>query len=153
MKPIDFAKAAGVAVALLVLNVLIATLVILFYSLVIEPGHPSEFYNAAALRIAPWCSHIFGTALFFGAGWLCARRRPDRNGFLFAAAFTVLYGIIDAIIGVGSSTPSMVGQGRDYIVSASKPAVMVRQQLSSDTCATTYNYAPYTYPHPLALIQ
>jgi hypothetical protein len=70
--------------------------VILFYSFVIEPGHPSEFYNEAALRIAPWCSHIFGTALFFGAGWLCTRRRPERNGLLFAAVFTLFYAIIDA---------------------------------------------------------
>lgn len=95
MKAIDFAKAAGVAVAVLVLNVLIAILVVLGYSIFIEPGHPHEFYNAAALRIAPWCSHIFGTALFFGAGYLFARRRPERNGLLFAAVFTVLYAIID----------------------------------------------------------
>lgn len=96
MKPIDFAKAAGVAVAVLVINVLIAILVVLVYRFGIEPGHPSEFYDAAAQRIAPWCSHIAGTALFFGAGCLFARRRPDRNGFLFALAFTVLYAVIDA---------------------------------------------------------
>ena len=95
MKPIDFAKAAGVAIVVLVLNVLIAVLVIFAYSIFIEPGHPPEFYNAAALRIAPWCSHIFGTALFFAAGYLFARRRPERNGLLFAVAFTVLYAIID----------------------------------------------------------
>ena len=94
MQPIDFAKAAGVAIAVLVLSVLIAVLAVFGYSL-IEPGHPNEFYDAAALRIAPWCSHIAGTALFFAAGYLCARRRPERSGFLFAIAFTVLYVIID----------------------------------------------------------
>ena len=96
MGPIDFAKAAGVAIAVLVLNVLIAILVVLGYRIFIEPGRPSEFYDAAALRIAPWCSHIAGTALFFGAGYLFAKRRPQRNGFLFATTFTAIYAIIDA---------------------------------------------------------
>jgi hypothetical protein len=95
MQPIDFAKAAGVATVVLALNVLIAVLVVTGYSILIAPGHPREFYDAAALRIAPWCSHIAGTALFFGAGYLFARRRPERNDFLFASAFTVLYAIID----------------------------------------------------------
>ena len=96
MKPIDFAKAVGVAVALLAINLLFAILVVVVYSFLIEPGHPREFYDEAAKRIAPWCSHIAGTALFLGAGYLFAKRLPNRNGFLFAATFTVLYAIIDA---------------------------------------------------------
>jgi hypothetical protein len=96
MKLIDFAKAAGIAVALLVLNVLIAILIVLGYRFFIEPGHPDAFYEEAALRIAPWCSHIFGTALFLGAGYLFTKRNPQRNGFLFALTFTVFYAIIDA---------------------------------------------------------
>ena len=96
MKPIDFAKAAGVAIAILALNIVIAILVVLAYSVFIEPGHPREFYDEAALRIAPWSSHIAGTALFFGAGYLLTKRRPQRNGLLFAAVFTVLYAIIDS---------------------------------------------------------
>ena len=98
MKPIDYAKAAGVALLLLVLNVLLSIPVILFYSLVIDPGHPPEYYNKAALRIAPWCSHITGTFLFFLAGYFLAKRRPGRNGFLFAATFTGLYAFIDAAV-------------------------------------------------------
>ena len=96
MLPIDFVKAAAVAIAVLALNVLIAVLVVLAYSVFIEPGHPKEFYDEAALWIAPWCSHIVGTALFFGASYLFARRRPERNGLLFVAVFTVLYAVIDA---------------------------------------------------------
>jgi len=55
----------------------------------------------------------------------------------------------DAAIAVGSQTPSLVMQGRDYFVSASQPANLLRQEVSTDTCGTTYSYAPYTYPHPL----
>jgi hypothetical protein len=104
MKPIDFVKAVGIAIAVLVVNVLIAILVMLVDALVVEPGHPREFYDAAAQRIAPWCSHIAGTALFLGAGYLFARLRPDRNGFLFVLAVTVSYAIIDsATVGFGVS--------------------------------------------------
>jgi hypothetical protein len=96
MKPIDYARAAGVATGLLVVNVLIAILAVVVYSYLIEPGHPKEFYDAAALWIAPWSSHIAGTALFLGAGYLFARRRPERNPYLFAVAVTMLYAIIDS---------------------------------------------------------
>ena len=48
------------------------------------------------MKIAPWCSHIAGTALFFVASYFLTARRPDRNGPLFAAAVTLFYAIIDA---------------------------------------------------------
>lgn len=96
MKPLDYVKAVGVAFALLVVNVLIAILVVTFYAFVIEPGHPSEFYEEAAKRIAPWCSHIAGTALFFVAAWFFTARRPDRNAYLFAIIVTLFYALIDA---------------------------------------------------------
>ena len=96
MKPVDYDKAAGVGFLLLVLNVLLSIPVILFYSWFIDPGHPREYYDKAALRIAPWCSHITGTALFFVAGYLYTKRRPERNGLQFAAAFTAFYALIDA---------------------------------------------------------
>jgi hypothetical protein len=96
MKPWDYAKAVGVALLLLVLNVLLSIPVILFYSLVIDPGHPREYYDKAALKIAPWCSHLTGTALFFIAGYFLTKRKPERNGLSFAVAFTALYALIDA---------------------------------------------------------
>ena len=95
MKPIDFAKAAGVALLILIISVVIAILAVLFYSFFIHPGESKEFYDAAALRIAPWCSHIAGTALFLIAGYFFARRNPQRNPYLFAVTVTVLYIIID----------------------------------------------------------
>lgn len=96
MKSIDYAKAAGIAVALLVVNVLVAILVVTFYAYAVEPGQSREFYEQAAQRIAPWCSHIAGTALFFVALWYLTARKPDRNPYLFAAVVSVLYAFIDA---------------------------------------------------------
>lgn len=96
MQRIDYAKAAGVAIGILALNILVAILAVVVYSYFIEPGHPREFYDEAALWIAPWSCHIAGTALFLGAGYWFAKRRPQRNGFLFAVTFVVLYAVIDA---------------------------------------------------------
>jgi hypothetical protein len=96
MTPRDFVKAAGVAVVLLILNVMVAVAVVLVYSYAIEPGHPREFYDQAALWIAPWGCYFVGTALFLIAGFVFARRQPARNGFLFALAFTAFYTLIDA---------------------------------------------------------
>ena len=95
MKPIDFAKAAGVALVILIINVIISILVVLFYSFFINPGHPRAYYDEAAKWIAPWCSYIGGTALFLIAGYYFARHNPARNPFLFALTFTLLYMIID----------------------------------------------------------
>ena len=96
MKGIDYLKALGVAISLLVVNVIFAILVVAVYAFFIEPGQPDEFYEEAALRIVPWCSNIFGAALFCLAGYLLTRHRPDRNGIQFAAFFTLCYVVIDS---------------------------------------------------------
>lgn len=96
MKFIDLAKAFGIASALLVINVLVAIFVVTVYAYLIEPGHPQEFYEKAAMRIAPLCSHIAGTALFFAAGYFFTRRKPEQNGLMFATVVTGFYAIIDA---------------------------------------------------------
>jgi hypothetical protein len=96
MRQIDFAKAAGAAVGILVLNLLCAVLAVLAYSIFVAPGHPSEYYDAAALWIAPWSAHIAGTLLFLGAGFWFARQARERNGYLFAVVFTALYGVLDS---------------------------------------------------------
>ena len=95
MRPIDFLKALGVAIGLLAVKVLIAILAVAIYAYFIDPGHPHEYYEAAATKIVRWPVHILGTAFFLLAGYLFAKRRPQRNGLLFAAAFTALHMIVD----------------------------------------------------------
>jgi len=47
------------------------------------------------------------------------------------------------------STSSNVIQGRDFFVSATQPARLMRYQVPSDNSTTTYSYTPFQYPHPL----
>jgi hypothetical protein len=94
MKPVDFVKAIGVAFLVLAVDLAVSFLVVTIYAQLIEPGRTQAFYNAAALTIAPWSSHIAGPVIFLGAGYLFGRRRRDRNPLLFAAAFCAAYAVI-----------------------------------------------------------
>jgi hypothetical protein len=96
MKPIDYAKALGVGALLLALNLLLTTIVITLYAFLVAPGHDQAFYNAKALDIAKWSAPIGGALLTFIAGWLLAKRKPERNGLAFIAACWVAYILIDA---------------------------------------------------------
>jgi hypothetical protein len=54
MLPVDFLKAAGIALGLLAINVLIVILAVVAYATLVEPCHPSEHYGEVAKWIAPW---------------------------------------------------------------------------------------------------
>ncbi len=54
----------------------------------------------------------------------------------------------DAAIPVTSGS-LYVQPGRDYLVSTTQPSTLLRQELTSDSSSTIYQYKPYTYPHPL----
>jgi hypothetical protein len=95
MKPLDFAKAAGVALLVLAIDLLIAVGVVFVWGMSFEPGHPQSYYQTAGVPIARSSTRIAGTALIFGAAWLFARRRPQRNGLLFAAALVFFYALLD----------------------------------------------------------
>lgn len=93
MRPIDYLKAAGAALVLMILNVAISFPVVGAWRALFEPTAPP---HEVALRIAPWSSHLVGPVLFFAAAWLLARRRPERNGPVMAAAVCAFYVLIEA---------------------------------------------------------
>ena len=95
MKAPDFVKALGVAIATLAITVAASFPMVGFYAFFIEPGHPQEFYSEAAQWIAPWSSHVLGPLVFFASNYWLARRSPERNAMLFAAATIVLYVMVD----------------------------------------------------------
>ena len=95
MKPTDYAKAAGIAILVLIVDV-IAIGVVSFYAAFLNPGHPKDYYaGAAGISIARRSTRIVGTALMFGTAWLCARRSPNRNAYAFAITLTAVYALLD----------------------------------------------------------
>ena len=95
MKPIDVAKALGVAALILAIDLACAFAAVWFWSLVIAPGHPTSYYVAGATPVATLSTRIVGPALFALMVWRFSRRRPERNPFLFAGTVWVLYLVLD----------------------------------------------------------
>ncbi|HTC44240.1 MAG TPA: hypothetical protein VK696_04245 [Steroidobacteraceae bacterium] len=96
MQAVDFAKAAGIAAAVLILDILLAIGVVFAWSILVAPGHDRAFYATAGIPIALLSTRIMGTALIFAAcGW-SARRNPQRNALLFALIVVIFYALLDA---------------------------------------------------------
>ena len=74
MTAADFGKAAGVALAIMIVNVAISFGVVAVYSIAVDPGHDQAYYEAAAQWIAPLSSIAFGWILFLCASFVLARK-------------------------------------------------------------------------------
>jgi hypothetical protein len=99
MRAVDFLKAFGVALGIMIVNVAISFGVVFAYSLLVEPGHDQAYYEAAAQWIAPWSSIAFGWLLFLIATYILSRK-PDRSALAFAITAFAFYAAADlAIIG------------------------------------------------------
>ena len=96
----DMVQAIGVAFALLVVNFAIGILAVTVYSLAIAPGQDSAAYQAAAQWIVPWVVGIASPLLFALAGFVAARRRPQRNNHLFALLFSADYVLLDMLVSI-----------------------------------------------------
>lgn len=104
----DCCRAMAVGFVVFAGTLLLSIPMVAVYAHLINPGHSAEFYQGAAMWIAPWSSHIGGPLLFF---WLTRRytsRQPRTNAVAFAAAAIVSYVAIDLssvpIFGVTLST-------------------------------------------------
>jgi hypothetical protein len=100
------AKAAGLGLAVLALNLAATTAAIFVYAAAVAPGRPGSFYDAQAPRIAAWAAPIGGALLFLIAlGWL-GTRQPDRNPVAFALKAWLAYVVLDVGSGIA------MGDGR-----------------------------------------
>jgi hypothetical protein len=59
------------------------------------------------------------------AGYFFGRRRPERNGYLFAAAFTVLYAIIDSA-SVGFAADLVVDFAKGFVAGPATGEMLMR---------------------------
>ena len=89
-------KSVALAVGAMVVNVAASFLWVFIYSMLIEPGHDEAFYEAYAMRSAPWCSVVAGMPILFGAGWLLARWHG--GGWQTGIWAAVVYILIDVAI-------------------------------------------------------
>src|SRR5690606_20248192 len=92
------AKAAGLGVLVLLIDFAVATAAVFAYSIFIDPGHDTAYYQAAAPGIATVSTRIAGPILLGLAVFLFSRRRPDRNPFLFAFAVFIAYALFDVAL-------------------------------------------------------
>jgi hypothetical protein len=124
MQPIDFLfRAAGVGVAVLVVTLAASFPMVAVYAHVINPGQPQAVYDAAALWIAPWSSHIVGPLVFLWWNHRGAVRRPQRPAFAFALAGIAWYLVFEmASLAVFALKPSDVLTVTFFISLAGKTA-------------------------------
>jgi hypothetical protein len=95
MTALDFFKAAGVAVGILIVNVAISFAVVAVYAAFVDPGHPAAYYEkATADWLAAWSSIAFGWLLFFIAARALSAH-PTRDALAFALAAFGAYAAID----------------------------------------------------------
>ena len=98
MKATHIFKLIGAALLYLVVNVGVSFLYIAFYSYVINPGHPAEFYQEYAKVASPYSSIFAGMLLMFlMCRWLSRKWTPEfaRNSVL---VLWFVYVIIDLAV-------------------------------------------------------
>ncbi len=98
MRPLDFAKAAGLGALIFIIDVLIAFGTLYAWGAIFEPGHAEAFYEQAAVPMARWSTRIAGTAMMLSAAWFFARRNPTRNAYAFGALLVFFYAFFDGAI-------------------------------------------------------
>ena len=91
----------GVALLVMVANVVASILYMVVYSYVIDPGHQKEYYEAHVKIAAPYCSIVAGIPLMFAVGWWL--------GVPAAMVVWLVYALVDGGISVASGLTLKMG--------------------------------------------
>ena len=102
MNPMDFAKAFGLGVLVMALNLALLFGLGFFHDTVLEPGCTAAYYMTVYPKIGAFSAPIGAIVLLFLVAWRLEGRRPGRNPYAFALAVYVAYFAIDTGLGLAS---------------------------------------------------
>ena len=102
------ARLAGVAVLVMVANILCTVLYMVAYGHLINPGHDEAFYQAHVQIAAPYCSIVAGIPLMFLAGWWVAGWNANRSPIIMALTVWGVYATLDGVILMASGASSTI---------------------------------------------
>ena len=99
----------GIALAVLVINVVISILYMVVYGHVIDPGHEEAYYQEHIKKAAPYCSIVAGIPLMFLAGWWVGGFWDVGLAVWSALIVWLAYAVIDLAIMAASGMTAKMG--------------------------------------------
>ncbi|HEX6127133.1 MAG TPA: hypothetical protein VFZ23_17305 [Pyrinomonadaceae bacterium] len=96
----------GVAILVMVANILVSVLYMVVYSYLIDPGHDKQYYEAHIQVAAPYSSIVAGIPLMFLAGYWISGWWGGKFAVESAVTVWFVYALIDvaALIAAGFTT-------------------------------------------------
>ena len=85
----------GIAVLVMVANILVSVLYMVVYSYLIAPGHDTQYYEAHIQTAAPYSSIVAGIPLMFLAGYWISSWWEGKFAVESALVVWLLYALID----------------------------------------------------------
>lgn len=89
---------SGVALLVMVANVLASILYMVIYGHVIDPGHEAQYYHDHIQTAGPYCSIVAGIPIMFFAGYWVAGWWQRTLGVRGAWFVWLIYGLLDLAI-------------------------------------------------------
>ena len=99
----------GVALLVMVANIVVSILYMVVYSYLIDPGHAQQYYDDHVQVAAPYCSIIAGIPLMFLAGRWVGGWWQGQFAVKSALVVWLVYAVIDIAIVVAAGAASQIG--------------------------------------------
>src|SRR5687767_337463 len=96
----------GIALLVMIANVVASILYMVVYGYLIDPGHEKEYYDAHVQVAAPYCSIVAGIPLMFLAGWWVGGWWQGEFAVKSALVVWLTYAVIDVAIVLAAGVTS-----------------------------------------------